>query len=73
MFMALRQVYFARLVFYFDLYYLLLIPMIIDIGDKKFRRLFYYIISIGYFVFSYVLLLSGESWILPYTFKITLF
>lgn len=73
MFMALRQVFFARLVFYFDLYYLLLIPNIIDIGDKKFRRFFYYTIAIGYFAFSYLLLVNRESWILPYTFKITLF
>lgn len=73
MFMALRQVFFARLTFYFDLYYLLLIPMIIDIGNEKFRRVFYYSICMGYFVFSYVLLVTGESWILPYTFKITLF
>ncbi|MEG2291732.1 MAG: EpsG family protein [Clostridium sp.] len=73
MFMALRQVFFARLIFYFDLYYLLLIPRIIDIGDKKFRRFFYYTIAMGYFAFSYLLLRSGEAWIIPYTFKITLF
>lgn len=72
MFMALRQVFFARLIFYFDLYYLLLIPMIIDIGDKSFKRLFYYIIAVGYFAFSYSLLRVGDAWILPYTFKITL-
>ena len=73
MFMALRQVFFARLVFYFDLYYLLLIPRLIDIGDKKFKVWFYYTIAIGYFAYSYSLLMIGESWILPYTFKITLF
>jgi len=73
MFMALRQVFFARLVFYFDLYYLLLIPRLIDIGDKKFKRFLYYSIAIGYFAFSFLLLRSGEAWILPYTFKITLF
>ena len=73
MFMALRQVFFARLIFYFDLYYLLLIPMLIDIGDKKFKRFFYYTIAVGYFAFSYLLLISGDAWILPYTLKITLF
>lgn len=73
MFMALRQVFFARLIFYFDLYYLLLIPMLIDIGDKKFKRFFYYTIAVGYFVFSYLLLISGDASILPYTLKITLF
>ena len=73
MFMALKQVFFARLIFYFDLYYLLFIPRLIDIGDKKFKRFLYYSIAMGYFAFSYLLLKSGEAWILPYTFKITLF
>ncbi|MPM97976.1 Transmembrane protein EpsG [bioreactor metagenome] len=73
MFMALRQVFFARLIFYFDLYYLLLIPRLIDIGDKPFKRFLYYSISVGYFAFSYLLLITGDAWILPYTFKITLF
>lgn len=73
MFMALRQVFFARLIFYFDLYYLLLIPMLVDIGNKKFKRGFYYTICTGYFAFSYLLLISGDAWILPYTLKITLF
>lgn len=73
MFMALRQVFFARLIFYFDLYYLLLIPKIVDIGDKKIRRLFYYTIAIAYFVFSYSLLITGEARIIPYELKITLF
>lgn len=73
MFMAMRQVFFARLIFYFDLYYLLLIPRLIDIGDEKFKRFLYYSIAVAYFAFSYLLLRSGEAWILPYTFKITLF
>lgn len=73
MFMALKQVFFARLIFYFDLYYMLLIPRLVDIGDIKFKRFLYYSIAVGYFAFSYLLLRSGEAWILPYTFKITLF
>lgn len=73
MFMALRQVFFARLIFYFDLYYLLLIPRLVDLGDKNFKRFMYYSIAVGYFAFSYLLLGNGESGILPYTFKITLF
>ena len=72
MVIALRQVFFARLIFYFDLYYLLLIPQIIDLGDKKFKRVFYYTIVICYFTFSYLLLRAGDASILPYTFKITL-
>lgn len=73
MFMALRQVFFARLVYYFDVYYLLLIPKLIDIGDIKLKRFMYYSIITGYFAFSYMLLKAGDAWIVPYTFKITLF
>lgn len=73
MFLATQQVFFARLVYYFDIYYLLLIPRLVDIGDKKTNRLIYYCIMLGYFAFSYVLLASGEAWIVPYTFKITIF
>ena len=46
---------------------------LIDIGDKPFKRFLYFSIVIGYFAFSYLLLITGESWIIPYTFKITLF
>lgn len=73
MFLATKQVFFARLVYYFDLYYLLLIPRLVDIGNIKLNRLMYFCIMCGYFAFSYVLLASGEAWIVPYTFKITLF
>lgn len=73
MFLSLRQVVFARLIYYFDIYYLLLIPRVVDIGNKKCNRLMYFCIMIGYFAFSYVLLSSGEAWIVPYEFKITLF
>ena len=73
MFIALRQVFFARLIFYFDLYYLLLIPKLTTLGKKKLNRLIYYTIMICYFTFSYTLLGTGESRILPYEFKVTLF
>ena len=73
MFLAMKQVYFARLTFYFDLYYLLLIPRLIKIGNEDFKRLLYYLISICYFIYSYMLLLNGEARILPYKFIITLF
>lgn len=73
MFLATKQVFFARLVYYFDVYYLLLIPRLVDVGNKKLNRLMYFCIMSGYFAFSYVLLASGEAWIVPYTLKITLF
>ena len=71
--LAMNNIFFARLTFYFDLYFLFLIPRVVCIGDKDINRLAYCVIVCGYFVFSYMLLISGDSWIIPYTFNITLF
>lgn len=73
MLLSVKQVFFARLIFYFDVYYLLLIPRLVTIGSKKFNRLIYYFIVICYFLFSYTLLTYGEARILPYEFKISIF
>lgn len=71
--LAMNNIFFARLTFYFDLYFLFLIPMIVSMDTKSFNRLAYYTVACGYFVFSYMLLVTGDSWIIPYTFNITLF
>lgn len=71
--LALQNIFFARLTFYFDLYFLFLIPRIVSMDEKEFNRLAYFTIVCGYFLFSYMLLVSGDSWIIPYNFKITLF
>ena len=71
--LAMNNVFFARLTFYFDLYFLFIIPRIVSMDTKSFNRLAYYTVACGYFVFSYMLLASGDSWIIPYTFNITLF
>ena len=71
--LALNNIFFARLTFYFDLYFLFLIPRIVSMDTKEFHRLSYYAVICGYFLFSYMLLSGGDSWIIPYTFKITLF
>lgn len=73
MFLALKQVFFARLIYYFDLYYLLLIPMVINVTNKEYKRFLTYCVMIGYFAYSYMLLVAQDAWIIPYTFKITLF
>lgn len=70
---SINNMFFARLTFYFDLYYLILIPKIVSIGENEIRRFMYYSILCAYFLFSYILLIAGDSWIYPYTFKITLF
>lgn len=73
MVLATKQMFFARLIYYFDLYYLLLVPRLVKIGCRRFNRLFYYILLVLYFASSYVLLIVGDSRILPYSLKITLF
>lgn len=70
---AMNNTVVARLTFYFDLYFLLLIPRLTSIGRIQTQRLMYYSITVAFFLFSYILLVSGDSWIIPYTFRITLF
>ena len=73
MFLALKHAYYARICIYFDVYYLLLIPLIIDIFDKKMNRIMYYFICVSYFSFSTILLINGEANILPYKWSWNLF
>lgn len=73
MMVSLRHWIFARFSIYFDLYYILLIPKLTTISDKKGNRLIYYIIVICYFVYSIKLLLAGDSRILPYSMNFKLF
>ncbi|MGL4914545.1 MAG: EpsG family protein, partial [Romboutsia sp.] len=65
MILAYRHVLFARFCMYFDIYYLLLIPYILKLFDKKIKRILIYLIIVLYFIYSYLLLLRGESHIYP--------
>lgn len=71
--LAYRHKYFARLTMYFDIYYLLLFPMIIRLFNKKENRILAYGMVIGYFLYSTILLLSGEAWIYPYKYNLNIF
>lgn len=71
--LAFRHKYFARVTMYFDVYYLLLFPMIIRLFSKKENRLIAYGMVVGYFLYSTVLLLSGEAWLYPYKYNLNLF
>lgn len=73
MLLAYRHVYFARFCMYFDVYYLLLLPIVYKIFDKKINRVLCYSMVIGYFVYSFLLLLRGESQVFPYNFNLDLF
>lgn len=71
--LAYRHKYFARLTMYFDIYYLLLFPMIIRLFNKKENRILVYGMVVGYFLYSTILLLSGEAWIYPYKYNLNIF
>lgn len=73
MFLAYRHVFYARFCMYFDVYYLLLIPRICSIFDERTNKALKIAIIVGYFAYSTMLLLSGESWIYPYRYTLNLF
>lgn len=74
MMLALRHWIFARLTTIFNLYYLFVIPKVIDLGkDKKMKRLLCYVMTICYIAFTWLLLIRGESNILPYRYTFNLF
>lgn len=72
MLLAYRDAYFARFCMYFDFYYLIALPYLYKIFDKKINRFLCYAMVIGYFLYSTSLLLSGESNIYPYHFNLNL-
>ena len=71
--LAFRHKYFARLTMYFDIYYLLMFPIIIKLFDKKANRVIAYSMVVGYFLYSTFLLLSGDAWIYPYKYNLNIF
>ena len=73
MLLAYRQVFFARLTMYFDIYYLLLFAVLPNLFDKKLKRVFTYGIMVCFFAYSMILLLSGEGNIYPYKYRLNLF
>lgn len=73
MLLAYRQVFFARLTMYFDIYYLLLFAILPRLFDEKLRRVFTYGIVVCFFVYNMILLLSGEGNIYPYKYRFELF
>ena len=74
MLLSLRHWLFARLTTIFNLYYVFTLPKILDASsDKQMRRLLCFIMMICYFMFTYILLKSGESNILPYKWTTEIF
>ena len=73
MILAYRHVFYARICMYFDVYYLLLLPMICKLFDKKTNAYITTIISVCYLAYSVALLLQGECWIYPYKYNFKIF
>ena len=73
MLLGTKHVFFVRLNLYFDIYYVLLLPMLTKTSDKKFNAFIYYSILICYFAFSYKLLTLGDSNIIPYKMRTNIF
>jgi transmembrane protein EpsG len=73
MLLGTKHVFFIRMNLYFDIYYILLIPILTQTVNKKQNRLIYYLILISYFAFSYKLLVWGDANIVPYQMNINLF
>lgn len=73
MLLGTKHVFFVRMNLFFDIYYVLLIPMLTQLNNKKQNRFVYYTIAICYFAFSYKLLTWGDANILPYQMNTNLF
>lgn len=61
-----KTVLFSRIVYYFSIYAILLIPSIVDIFEGENRKKAYLAIMAIYFVICNVLLLLNQSEVLPY-------
>lgn len=65
-----RGVLFARIAGFFNIYAVILIPNLIDIFNKKERRLLYYsILCVGY-LYCYMMLRTNQGEVLPFKFAI---
>ena len=73
MLLGTKHVFFIRMNLFFDIYYVLLIPILTQLNNKKQNRIIYCSIIICYFAFSYRLLTWGDANILPYQMNINLF
>lgn len=64
-----RHWIFARFLMYFELYNLILYPIIFTKINKKDSRLIYYLLIVFYLVYCILLLKSGDSNIIPYRYN----
>lgn len=63
-----RTVLFSRIVYYFSIYAILLIPNILDVVEEDKKRIVYISIMVIYFIHCIGLLVLNQSEVLPYIF-----
>lgn len=73
MILAYRHVFYARFFMYFDVFYLLLLPKLCNMFDKKTNMFLKCLLMGSYLAYSTLLLLSGESSIYPYKYNLNIF
>lgn len=73
MILAYRHVYFARFSMYFDVYYLLLLPRICTMFERKTNRVMTMGMMCAYYLYATLLLLRGECEVYPYNYNLELF
>lgn len=63
-----KGVLFARIAGFFNIYTVILIPNLLDVFNKKEKRLIYYSILCAGYLYCYLMLRSGQGNILPFRF-----
>ena len=73
MLLAIRHVYFARMVMYFEFFNIILITKLCKIFDENSNKIITYIVMLCYFIYLVMLLITGQSNALPYQFNFNIF
>lgn len=66
---GMKSVLFSRVVYYFSIYSIILIPSIVSITIKKLKPIVYMFILLVFYSINFVLLLLNQSNVIPYIFK----
>lgn len=69
MIIAYKHMFIARFCIYFEFYYLLLLPRLCNMFDKKSNRIITSVVMVMYFLYSVMLLRAGDCAILPFRFN----
>lgn len=68
--LGIKTVLFSRIVMYLSIYGIILIPNMISLFSKKIRPIVYLAVVLIYYLNCFVLMLTGNSGILPYMYRL---